>query len=46
MILGTNNVESIKIRPIILDDYKFVLNWSKDDDFCFSYLWEQNRSEE
>lgn len=44
--MGTNIVESIKIRPIIIDDYKFVLNWSKDDDFCFANGWEQNRSEE
>lgn len=39
-------MESIKIRPIIIDDYKFILNWNNDDDFCFANGWVQNRSEE
>ncbi|MFJ7934557.1 GNAT family N-acetyltransferase [Sporosarcina sp. NPDC096371] len=35
-----------KIRPLSIDDYKTVLNWSKDDVFCLANGWEKNRSEE
>jgi [ribosomal protein S5]-alanine N-acetyltransferase len=36
----------IKIRPLMLEDYKMVLNWSQDVDFCFANGWEQNRIDE
>ncbi|MEK4244555.1 MULTISPECIES: hypothetical protein [Psychrobacillus] len=28
-----NNIRSIKIRNLRIDDYEVVLNWSKDDIF-------------
>ncbi|KQL36180.1 GCN5 family acetyltransferase [Psychrobacillus sp. FJAT-21963] len=37
---------TIKIRPLSIDDYRIVLNWSKDDAFCSANGWEKNRSEE
>jgi [ribosomal protein S5]-alanine N-acetyltransferase len=44
--LESNNLQSIKIRSITIDDYRFVLNWCKDDNFCLANGWEQNRNEE
>ncbi|WP_108671360.1 GNAT family N-acetyltransferase [Peribacillus acanthi] len=41
-----SKVQCIKIRPITMDDYRFVLNWSKDDTFCSANGWEKNRNEE
>lgn len=41
-----NITQSIKIRPLIIDDYKTVINWSKDDSFCAANGWEKNRSDE
>ncbi|QGM31319.1 GNAT family N-acetyltransferase [Bacillus sp. N3536] len=41
-----NNIRSIKIRNLSIDDYEVVLNWSKDDIFCSANGWEKNRSEE
>jgi ribosomal-protein-alanine N-acetyltransferase len=38
--------QSIKIRPLTIDDYRFVLNWSKDEIFCLANGWERNRSDE
>lgn len=38
-------LESIKMRPISIDDYQIVLNWSKDDYFCRANGWENNRNE-
>lgn len=39
-------LHSIKIRPLSIEDYKNVLNWSRDDIFCAANGWEKNRSEE
>ena len=39
-------IDTIKIRPLSIDDYKTVLKWSKDDTFCSANGWEKNRSEE
>lgn len=36
----------IKIRPITLEDFSFVLKWSKDDTFCSANDWEINRNEQ
>lgn len=36
----------MKIRPLSIDDFKTVLNWSQDDSFCSANGWETNRSEE
>ncbi|MED3576088.1 GNAT family N-acetyltransferase [Cytobacillus praedii] len=44
--MENSNIQSIKIRAITIDDYKFVLNWSKDYNFCLSNGWEMNRNEE
>lgn len=42
-----NTIEqSIKIRPLAIDDYSIVLNWSKDENFCLVNGWESNRSDE
>lgn len=41
-----NIIHSIKIRRLSKDDYKIVLNWSKDDAFCLANGWEKNRNEE
>ncbi|MBD7969295.1 GNAT family N-acetyltransferase [Paenibacillus gallinarum] len=37
---------SINLRPLTIDDYNIVLNWSKDDAFCSSNGWEKNRDPE
>jgi len=39
-------IQSIKIRPLSIDDYEIVLNWSKDENFCLANGWEKNRNEE
>ncbi|KAA0955911.1 GNAT family N-acetyltransferase [Sporosarcina sp. ANT_H38] len=44
--MNNNTVSTIKIRSLSIDDYKIVLNWSKDDTFCSANGWEKNRSEE
>ena len=36
---------SIAIRPLSIDDYEIVLEWSKDDQFCSANGWELNRDE-
>jgi ribosomal-protein-alanine N-acetyltransferase len=46
MNVENNIVQSIKIRPLIIDDYRIVLNWSQDDIFCSANGWEKNRSAE
>lgn len=33
----------INLRPLTIDDYNIVLNWSKDDAFCSSNGWEKDR---
>jgi RimJ/RimL family protein N-acetyltransferase len=44
--MKTKNNFDIKIRPLTINDFKIVLNWSKDDNFCLANGWEKNRSEE
>ncbi|WP_059173985.1 GNAT family N-acetyltransferase [Bacillus sp. FJAT-27445] len=44
--METSNVESVKIRPLRIDDFKFALNWSRDEGFCLANGWEMNRNEE
>ena len=46
MGLKESNNHAIKIRPITIEDYTFILSWSKDDSFCSANGWEKNRSEE
>ncbi len=46
VFVENNLVQSVKIRPLSIDDYKTVLNWSKDDIFCLANGWEKNRSED
>jgi len=38
-----NLSESIKIRPLTIDDYETILIWSKDDTFCSANGWDLNR---
>ncbi|MFD1032518.1 GNAT family N-acetyltransferase [Metaplanococcus flavidus] len=40
------NSPCIKLRPLSLNDYETVLQWSKDDSFCSANGWELNRSPE
>jgi len=35
---------SINLRPLTMDDYPTVLNWSKDDAFCSANGWAKDRS--
>ncbi|WP_223067346.1 GNAT family N-acetyltransferase [Paenibacillus caui] len=44
MDVENNNLQSIKIRPLIINDYGIVLNWSKDDTFCSANGWDKHRS--
>ena len=46
MSIENNILNTIKVRPLSIDDFKNVLNWSKDDTFCSANGWEINRSEE
>jgi hypothetical protein len=36
-----SNVQNIKIRPLIIDDFEYILEWSKDDTFCSANDWEK-----
>lgn len=40
------NLQSIKIRPLKIDDFVYVLQWSKDATFCSANDWEKNRDEQ
>ena len=40
------NQQSIRIRPLTMDDFSFVLDWSKDESFCRANDWQLNRNEE
>lgn len=46
MDIENNILHSIKIRQLSIDDYKIVLNWSKDDNFCLANGWGKNRSDD
>jgi len=41
-----NFLECIKLRSLANDDYKSVLNWSRDDSFCSANGWETIRNSE
>jgi hypothetical protein len=41
-----SNVRSIKRRPLTEEDFKYVLQWSKDVPFCSANGWEKNRDEQ
>jgi RimJ/RimL family protein N-acetyltransferase len=45
--LGGNvlEIDNIKIRLLKIEDFVFVLNWSKDINFCLANGWELNRNE-
>lgn len=36
----------VTIRPITLEDYSVIVDWSRDKAFCSANGWEQNRSNE
>lgn len=46
MKVENDNLHNIKIRPIREDDYKYVLNWSMDENFCVANGWEVNRDKQ
>ncbi|WP_096185723.1 GNAT family N-acetyltransferase [Evansella halocellulosilytica] len=46
MDLKDRNAHMINIRLINIDDYKYVLNWSKDGKFCCANGWGKNRDEQ
>lgn len=46
MNLEDGRLQNIKIRPLSIDDFKFVLKWSMDDTFCSANDWEHNRDEQ
>lgn len=46
MNIKSKVINTLKIRPLSIDDYKTVLKWSKDDTFSSANGWEKNRSEE
>ncbi|WP_409271735.1 GNAT family N-acetyltransferase [Neobacillus sp. SCS-31] len=37
---------SIILRPLTMDDFTYVLAWSKDERFCLANGWEQNRDKD
>ncbi|MCA1322318.1 GNAT family N-acetyltransferase [Bacillus tianshenii] len=39
-------VQNIKIRPLSKNDFKYILEWSKDETFCSANDWEKNRDGE
>jgi len=38
--------DRIRLRPLTIDDFHNVLNWSRDSVFCAANGWESNRSED
>lgn len=44
--MQTNKFDSLRLRPISKEDYIYVLNWSKDENFCVANGWELNKNEE
>lgn len=45
VVLKNENILTslITIRPIKIEDYQFILSWSKDIYFCLANGWENNR---
>lgn len=37
---------NLQIRPLNMDDFHYVVKWSKDDAFCSANDWAKNRDEE
>lgn len=37
---------TVRIRPIVMEDFPSVLNWSRDELFCSANGWESNREKE
>ncbi len=46
MRLKEGSIHDLNIRPITIEDYEYVLSWSKDDQFCLANGWEKNREAE
>lgn len=46
MNLKDSNLQNIKLRPLSINDFEYVLKWSKDDTFCSANGWEKNRNEQ
>ena len=44
--MQTNKFDSLRLRPISKEDYIYVLNWSKDENFCLANGWKLNKNEE
>lgn len=45
MIPETEVEDRVQIRPITIEDFTYVVKWSKDDTFCDANEWERNRNE-
>lgn len=41
----TEHSHVITIRPLCMEDYKFVSRWSEDEEFCKANGWESNKNE-
>src|SRR5699024_397588 len=37
---------ALKLRPIVLNDFKTILEWSQNDTFCKANGWDLNRDRE
>ncbi|MBM7660990.1 RimJ/RimL family protein N-acetyltransferase [Bacillus mesophilus] len=46
MELNVQHAQPIKIRPLTIEDFGYVLNWSQDDSFCSANEWEKKRNKE
>ncbi|QPC45587.1 GNAT family N-acetyltransferase [Mangrovibacillus cuniculi] len=46
MNVRDSNVQNIKLRPLTIDDFSSVLEWSKDEKFCLASNWELHRDEQ
>ncbi|MDN4608662.1 GNAT family N-acetyltransferase [Sporosarcina sp. F6_3S_P_2] len=36
----------LQIRPLTMEDFDHVLQWSKDEVFCMANDWDKNRNEQ
>ncbi len=44
--MKVKTINNLNIRPLRMEDIKFVLVWSRDDAFCLANEWEVNRDEQ
>lgn len=46
MNLNVSNDNFVKIRPLTIKDFYYVLRWSKDNTFCSANDWDEDRDEQ